>query len=142
MIRLISVTNWRPFLLAMVIMVLHWQVESGIQVLVKVIDRLSGSPVDTIIANFTETVVGGGINESKTVEGVYGFATLTFGLGVACSIGFVGSDCNTVCVATNDATGHYECDSVRGVIVCLPGYRNEVSNCTDCVLAEGCCKQV
>ena len=49
-----------------------------------------------------------------------------------------GDACDVFCVGRNDSIlGHFTCDS-QGQKVCLPGYQNVDSNCTECVPAEGC----
>lgn len=58
---------------------------------------------------------------------------------VECSEGLFGEDCSVFCEPRNDSMGHFSCGS-GGERVCLDGYRDPETNCTDCVPAEGCCK--
>ena len=50
------------------------------------------------------------------------------------------SDCSVLCVERDDADGHYDCDH-DGNKMCLEGYRNTSTDCTECVTATGCCKK-
>lgn len=59
---------------------------------------------------------------------------------VICAVNFFGSDCNSVCQGRDDPLGHFTCDPVNGRMVCLPGYQNLATNCTECVPLEGCCE--
>ena len=45
------------------------------------------------------------------------------------------------CSARDDADGHFECDR-DGNRVCLEGFRNASTDCTECVPAAGCCKEI
>ena len=66
--------------------------------------------------------------------------TFTVSFSLTCRANFYGSNCTVHCrPADSDELGHYSCLS-DGRIQCLEGYRNETSNCTECVLAEGCRK--
>ena len=66
--------------------------------------------------------------------------TFTVSFSLTCRANFYGSDCTVYCrPADSDELGHYSCLS-DGRIQCLEGYRNETSNCTECVPAEGCRK--
>lgn len=56
-------------------------------------------------------------------------------------LSFLPSDCSRFCVPRNDADGHYKCDH-NGNRVCLEGYRDPTTNCTQCVTATGCCKEI
>ena len=49
-------------------------------------------------------------------------------------------DCSVFCSARDDADGHFECDR-DGNRVCLEGFRNASTDCTECVPAAGCCKE-
>lgn len=108
-----------------------------VQLLITITDTLSGGLVDVIVANITQAV--GSLAAVQSYEGIHGVATFTFGITVVCIRDFCGPDCNTLCVGRDDASGHFTCDPLV-CAVCLPGFRNESSNCTDCALREGCCK--
>lgn len=79
----------------------------------------------------------------QNFSGVNGMATLELRFQINCAVmtGFYGVDCNTFCLDTNDTTGHYTCDQ-DGMRVCLDGYLNPATNCTECIPAEGCCKLI
>lgn len=50
-----------------------------------------------------------------------------------------GEDCSVPCEShDNDTLGHFTCNS-DGEMVCLEGYQNPDSNCTECRPAQGCC---
>ena len=59
-------------------------------------------------------------------------------VSVACEGAFFGADCNTFCIKRDDSTGHFRCGE-DGSIVCLSGYQNPETNCTECVPAPNCC---
>lgn len=108
-----------------------------VQLLVTITDTLSGGLVDVIVTNITQEV--GNIATVERHRGIHDVATFIFGITVICSGTFCGLDCNSTCVGRNDSSGHFMCD-VLECVVCLPGYQNESSDCTDCVLRDGCCK--
>lgn len=114
--------------------------ETGVQILFTFTDLLSGGEmVDQLVHN-AMAVANAEVVSSMTVEGDGGLVTFTFVLRVQCVPFFFGPDCNTFCVGENDSSGRFECDPTTGAIVCLTGYQNPASNCTDCAPAEGCCK--
>ncbi len=105
------------------------------QLLLSFTDMLSGGLVDVIVADITEPV--GVIPDSMSFTGKHSLVTFGFAIFINCVRDFFGPDCN--CIGRDDPTGHFECND-DGSIVCLPGYRNEPTNCTECAMAEGCCK--
>lgn len=56
-----------------------------------------------------------------------------------CKPGYSGDGCYDYCEDTDDESGHFTCNS-DGTITCNDGYKDEASNCVQCVPAEGCCK--
>ena len=80
-------------------------------------------------------------NSFATVEylSVRGYATMTIGFRVMCSSNSYGSDCGTICEERDDALGHYTCSST-GERVCMTGYQDAATNCTNCIPATGCCE--
>lgn len=67
-------------------------------------------------------------------------ATLELSFCVTCTFEFYGSLCDVFCpLAQNDSFGHFMCDG-NGTRVCLEGYNELETNCTDCIPLEGCCK--
>ena len=80
--------------------------------------------------------------DNQTLSGHHFGSNVTFivSFSLTCRANFYGSDCTVHCrPADSDELGHYSCLS-DGRIQCLEGYRNETSNCTECVPAEGCRK--
>lgn len=71
--------------------------------------------------------------------GQHEVAMLELRYRVFCSVFYYGEDCNTFCQGTNGTGGHFSCDG-NGMRVCLDGYQNPASGCTECIPAEGCCK--
>ena len=67
-------------------------------------------------------------------------ASLGLSFQVKCAVNFFGPDCNAACQGRDDALGHFTCDPVNGRTVCLPGYQNLATNCTECVPLDGCCE--
>ena len=53
----------------------------------------------------------------------------------------ISADCSVLCVETDNADGHYVCDN-DGNRVCLDGYTNASSDCTECVPPTGCCELI
>ena len=58
---------------------------------------------------------------------------------LSCGERFYGPDCTKWCEPRDDVRGHYICDN-GGNIICLEGFQNEVSNCTECLLSNTCCE--
>ena len=73
--------------------------------------------------------------EAMTYSGNFSELDLSFRL--TCMGNFYGPDCSAFCVDTNDTRGHYTCSN-SGERVCLEGYQNSTTNCTECAPAEGC----
>ena len=65
-----------------------------------------------------------------------GILTLSFRL--RCTQNYFGSDCNTYCVPTE----RFTCDPTNGNIVCREGYQDKATNCSVCVPATGCSKEI
>ena len=77
----------------------------------------------------------GGFTELTTDEGNYNMATFSIKIKVVCLEKYYGSDCSILrfCEPQDDDTiGHYTCDSNNN-LVCLNGYQNTESNCTETV---------
>ena len=77
---------------------------------------------------------------SQNYTGEFSTATVELSLQVHCVANYYGLDCTTFCMARDDAKGHYTCNTDTGAFICNDGYRNESSDCTECVPANGCCK--
>lgn len=107
------------------------------QLLVTITDTFSGGLIDVIVANIAQTVDS--IAEVETYMGNFGVVNFTFGITIHCTESFCGPDCESTCVPRNDSSGHFSCNDLQ-CMVCLPGFQNVTSNCTDCVPRLGCCK--
>ena len=93
-----------------------------------VIDRLALSPSDPDPTPET------------TFPGVFGLVSFDATFRVHCAAGFFGRRCAMTCETRDDSLGHFSCDPVTGVRVCLEGYSGVETNCTTCVPSPGCCK--
>ena len=78
------------------------------------------------------------LSRTQEYSGENRTAVLQLQFQVTCAFNYFGFDCNTFCLDRNDTAAHFTCGE-SGEIVCLPGYQNESSNCTQCAPAEGCC---
>ena len=99
---------------------------------------------DDLVTRFNVDLVNLSVS-TAFIEGDYigdnGIGLLRLSFRVTCTENFYGSDCATFCVERDDELGHYTCDS-EGNIVCREGFQNPSTNCTECILAEGCCKSI
>lgn len=50
---------------------------------------------------------------------------------LVCDDGYYGDSCSVYCFGRDDSTGHYKCDSVTGDKICLDGFKDSTSNCTE-----------
>ena len=94
--------------------------------------------IDDIILEIALNVSGRSFSRT-TFAGRSGYASMDMSFHVSCAENFYGSDCGILCVERDDALGHYNCSS-EGEIICLDGYQNQLTNCTECIPAIGCCK--
>ena len=94
--------------------------------------------IDEIVVELPRNVGGRSLTR-RTYDGRFGYASMDLSFRVSCAEYFYGSDCGTLCVPPDDALGHFTCSS-DGELVCLPGYQNPLTNCTECAPAVGCCK--
>lgn len=67
------------------------------------------------------------------------FLRLAFQL--SCEENFYGEDCAQFCIGRDDEEGHYSCD-INGGKICLDGFQDPSTNCTQCVLAAECCESI
>ena len=88
--------------------------------------------IDEIFIEIPKSI---GLTVENEAVGVYHLATLLLSYTLVCSEGYYGSNCSTFCVPHNDTNGHYDCNQVTGEKVCLSGYQNPDSNCTECEYA-------
>ena len=93
--------------------------------------------IDNIFIELNLTA-NGPFTPTESFIGLLDQATIELQFRIFCAFEHFGMDCNTFCVDRNDTNAHYTCGD-SGEIVCLQGYQNESSNCTQCAPAEGCC---
>ena len=117
--------------------------QGGFQLFYRLYQDIGDMPlIDEGITNFTLNVVDGatgGFTELTTDQGTYNMTTLTFNFRVVCKENYYGSDCSVLsfCEPQDDDTlGHYTCDS-NGTLLCLTGYQNPASNCTEVTATTG-----
>lgn len=114
-------------------------VQGGVQLLLTVED-MDKDLVDLFLIELNGTATASNESVSATTmhyAGLRGGATLEMSAAVSCESGFYGASCD--CQGRDDATAHFTCN-VAGERVCLEGYQNLATNCTECVPAEGCCE--
>lgn len=72
-------------------------------------------------------------SDPMTYSGIFNFSSIELAFNLTCGPDHYGPDC-TLCIETNDTTGHYTCDTSTGEKVCLEGYQEPQTNCvnTDC----------
>ena len=63
---------------------------------------------------------------------------LTASFRLRCSPNYFGVNCSIFCAPTE----RFTCDSLTGDIVCREGYLDEATNCSVCVPATGCSKDI
>lgn len=78
-------------------------------------------------------------SDTMTYSGNISRVQLAFRL--TCGPDHYGAHCS-YCVDTNDTTGHFSCDPVTGNRVCLEGYQNPLTNCTECIPRQNCGKLI
>ena len=113
--------------------------EDGVNLIVTATDKVSSELVDTIVLNISGTP-GDPFSPFEVATGNLTLVELTYAFRIVCLEPFYGPECDTVCFGRDDSSGHFSCSPEDGSIVCLPGYRNETTNCTECDIADGCCK--
>ena len=116
--------------------------QGRIQLAVKVRD-IDQSPDDEIDLFLVDTTIPVGTNFSLLPTTHFGIFrnehTIELNFRLSCMTNSFGPNCTTFCVERDDEQGHYTCGS-DGSFVCLRGYQNPATNCTECIPAEGCCK--
>ena len=102
----------------------------------------------SLVAQFDVTInISLGDNRTARVERstayhdrIFHGTFLYLSIELSCEEHFYGPECAKFCQPNNDRErGHYSCDN-SGNIICLEGFQNEVSNCTECSLSIGCCE--
>ncbi len=87
-----------------------------------------GEEVDSVQQTLTQPIQDrtSTLTGSSQVVDVRTQLFLNGGLRVVCREGYFGSDCS----CRDNSTGHFTCDA-NGTKVCLPGYQNPETNCTE-----------
>ena len=114
-------------------------VQGGVQILLTIED-MDEDLVDLFLIELNGTATASNESVSATTmqyTGLSGIATLEISTAVSCESGFYGPSCD--CQGRDDAAGHFTCNGA-GERVCLQGYQNLMTNCTECVPAEECCE--
>ena len=88
--------------------------------------------VELINEIFIEISRSVGLIVENEVVGIHNLATLSLSHSLVCSQNYYGDNCSTYCIPQNDTDGHYDCNELTGEKVCLSGYLNPDSNCTEC----------
>lgn len=84
------------------------------------------------LSNGSRTCLDGyyGDNCAVACEEEMGRSTCDGNGTLVCEDGYYGDNCNVYCVPRRDSGGHYDCDSSTGLKVCLKGFENPTTNCT------------
>ena len=60
-----------------------------------------------------------------------GYFTVDLSFRVFCQVDYYGPNCTVLCQGRDDTMGHYHCNETTGDIICLSGYQNTTTNCTE-----------
>ena len=101
-----------------------------------------GDLIDLIFINNVTIMASAPQSPAMEVNGTLSRVTVGLSFQITCATNFFGPDCNTMCEGRDDELGHFSCDPLTGLRICLPGYQDLATNCTECVPLEGCCKSV
>ena len=82
--------------------------------------------VSDIVANFMINISSKSMSDINTYSS--GYSTLQLAYNLTCIPPHYGLDCSTQCW---NNTGHYMCDPVTGDKICLEGYQNPLTDCTE-----------
>ena len=88
---------------------------------------------DEFVDVFVITVDVMAFSVLQNYTGKYGYGTLQVSFMATCTEHYFGADCATFCEERDDELGHFTCDG-EGNKVCLQGYQNLNTNCTECML--------
>ena len=88
---------------------------------------------DELVDVFVITVDVMAFSDLQNYTGEYGYGTLQVSFIATCTEHYFGLDCATFCEERDDELGHFTCDG-EGNKVCLQGYQNPTTNCTECML--------
>lgn len=94
--------------------------------------------VDNIIVTPPISAVPAQNDSFTDIMTFYGnYSELDLSFRMTCGEDYYGPEC-VFCMDTNDTTGHYTCDRSTGEKVCLEGYQNSDSDCTECTPHQHC----
>ncbi len=121
--------------------------QGAVELLLRVDDELTPDEADPLVLKLSvpvnishnPTQIPISIIESDTYYDNNGRIFLAISFELECGEGFYGSDCGVFCIPRDNDLGHFTCDS-NGNIMCLEGFNNTSTNCTQCLLSDGCCK--
>ena len=100
----------------------------------------SSDHLDDITIHPNITQASDTFTDIMSFTGFYSVSHVQLAFRLQCSPHYYGEDCSRYCIDTNDDTGHYSCGEA-GDKVCLDGYQNPVTNCTECTQpAPNCSK--
>ena len=95
----------------------------------------SSDHLDDITIHPNITQASDTFTDIMSFTGFYSVSHVQLAFRLQCSPHYYGEDCSRYCIDTNDDTGHYSCDEA-GDKLCLDGYQNPVTNCTECILSQ------
>ncbi len=119
--------------------------QGAVELLLRVDDELTSDEADPLVlelsvpVNISHNPQTIPISRIESVTHNNGRAFFQISFELECGEGFYGSDCGVFCIPRDNDLGHFTCDS-NGNIMCLEGFNNTSTNCTQCLLSEGCCK--
>ena len=87
--------------------------------------------LDPVTNSFNDVVI------YQSLRSLGQFLRMAFQLN--CEENFYGGDCAQFCTGRDDERGHYSCDA-HGEKICLEGFQDASTNCTQCALATECCE--
>ena len=100
------------------------------QLYIEVVDDdglLGSEPIDEVRVQVPGTK---GASLSQTFIGTSEIVSLVLSYSLTCTQNYYGSNCSTYCVPSNNMS-HYNCDLSNGNKICLPGYQNPETDCTE-----------
>ncbi len=110
---------------------------------VRVDDDDDDGTSDLVTRFYIEISATAGLEFTSTQEyGEDSVGLLGASYRVSCTEDFYSPDCSVFCRVRDDAQDHYTCDG-QGNRVCLSGFEDPASNCTEpCTPTEGCCELI
>jgi len=121
-----------------------------VEVIVRVNDELTADESASLVLELTLPIAISynaydAMHISQTLTKTYGDESrrrlLRMNFELECSENFYSENCAVFCQERDDDFAHLACDS-SGNIVCMEGFTDLTTNCTQCVLAQGCCESL